>query len=46
MDNVVDRFDDDGSFTSQWTRYQDGKETWMEEIRSARVEKMEGAMAR
>ena len=38
MDKVVFRFADDGSFTSQWTWYQDGKESWMEEIRHVRAE--------
>ncbi len=32
MDKVVFRFVDDNHMTSQWTWYQDGKESWMEEI--------------
>ena len=31
------RFVDADHFTSQWTWYQDGKESWMEEIVHARV---------
>ncbi len=33
MDKVKIQFGADGSFTSQWTWYQDGEESWMEEIR-------------
>lgn len=32
MDKAVFHFINDGSFTSRWTWYQDGKESWMEEI--------------
>jgi predicted enzyme related to lactoylglutathione lyase len=32
MDKAVFRFIDDNKFSSQWTWYQDGKESWMEEI--------------
>jgi predicted enzyme related to lactoylglutathione lyase len=32
MDKAVFRFVDDDHFSSQWTWYQDGKESWMEEI--------------
>ena len=32
MDEVVFRFVDDNHVTSQWTWYQDGKQSWMEEI--------------
>jgi len=32
MDKAVFRFVDDNHVTSQWTWYQDGKESWMEEI--------------
>lgn len=37
MDKVVYRFIDDNHLTSQWTWYQDGKESWMEEIRLERL---------
>jgi hypothetical protein len=37
MDKVLFRFRGDDEFTTQWTWYQDGQETWMEEIRSRRV---------
>jgi hypothetical protein len=37
MDQAVFRFLDDNRFTSQWTWYQDGKESWMEEIRLERM---------
>ena len=37
MDKVVFLFAEDGTFTSQWTWYQDGKESWMEEIRHTRA---------
>lgn len=36
MDKVVFRFAGDGTFTSRWTWYQDGRESWMEEIRHVR----------
>lgn len=32
MDSCIVKFIDDRSFTSKWTWYQDGKESWMEEI--------------
>jgi len=32
MDKAVFRFIDDNKFSSQWTWYQNGKESWMEEI--------------
>jgi hypothetical protein len=38
MDKVVYEFRADGSFTSRWTWYQDGKENWMEEIANVRAE--------
>ena len=37
MDSVVYRFVSEGEFTSHWTWYQDGKESWMEEISYERV---------
>jgi len=37
MDKAIFRFVDDGSFSSQWTWYQDGKEKWMEEIQYRRL---------
>lgn len=37
MDKVRFRFVDADHFTSQWTWYQDGKESWMEEIVHERV---------
>ena len=37
MDKVLFRFVGKDEFTSQWTWYQDGKESWMEEIRNKRV---------
>jgi hypothetical protein len=37
MDSVVFRFRDDGTVTSRWTWYQDGKQRWMEEIERRRV---------
>lgn len=36
MDKVVYRFVDDDHFSSQWTWYQDGKESWLEEIKLER----------
>jgi len=32
MDKAVFRFIDDNKFSTQWTWYQNGKESWMEEI--------------
>lgn len=37
MDRLKIRFADADRFTSRWTWYQDGKESWMEEIRNERV---------
>ncbi|MBI1849430.1 MAG: hypothetical protein HYR85_03695 [Planctomycetes bacterium] len=37
MDKVIFRFADADHFSAQWTWYQDGKESWMEEIQHARV---------
>jgi hypothetical protein len=37
MDKMVLRFLDDDHTTSKWTWYQDGKEKWLEEIRSERI---------
>lgn len=37
MDKAVIRFVDDNHVTSQWTWYQNGKESWMEEIRLERL---------
>lgn len=37
MDKVVIRFQDGDRYSSQWTWYQKGKETWMEEITSTRI---------
>jgi len=37
MDKALYRLGDDDSFSSQWTWYQDGKESWMEEIQYRRV---------
>lgn len=39
MDKAVYKFADDGSYTTQWTWYQNGTEKWMEEIRCERVKK-------
>jgi len=36
MDKAVFRFKDENNFSSQWTWYQDGKESWMEEIQYER----------
>lgn len=36
MDKAVFRFKDENSFSSQWTWYQEGKESWMEEIQYER----------
>lgn len=37
MDKVIFRFVDDAHYSSQWTFYQDGQESWMEEIVYERV---------
>jgi hypothetical protein len=37
MDKVLFRFVSDDEFTTRWTWYQDGQESWMEEIRNRRV---------
>ena len=37
MDKAVYRFGDDDSFSSRWTWYKDGEESWMEEIMFERV---------
>jgi predicted enzyme related to lactoylglutathione lyase len=37
MDKALFRFIDDSHFTSQWTWYQNGKESWMEEVRLERL---------
>ena len=37
MDKVIIRFQDDNHVTSQWTWYQAGKESWMEEIQLERI---------
>ena len=37
MDKVIFRFLEDDRVTSRWTWYQDGKESWMEEIVYTRV---------
>lgn len=37
MDKAVYRFSDDGTFTTQWTWYQQGQERWMEEIHCRRA---------
>ena len=37
MDDAEYRFADDDHFTSRWTWYQDGKETWMETIEFRRL---------
>ena len=36
MDKATFRFVDDDHFTTRWTWYQDGKESWMEEIQMTR----------
>lgn len=43
MDKVVFRFVDGDRFTSRWTWYQDGKESWMEEIEHERVKAADAA---
>ncbi|MFN8177708.1 MAG: hypothetical protein U0167_07270 [bacterium] len=45
MDKVIFKFAGADEFTSQWTWYQDGKENWMEEIRSTRVKDGEAPAA-
>lgn len=42
MDKVVWRFAADDAFSSQWTWYQDGKESWMEDIRYTRTKAAPG----
>ncbi|HSE99074.1 MAG TPA: hypothetical protein VLD57_12470 [Blastocatellia bacterium] len=37
MDKAVYRFIDDNHVTTQWTWYQNGKESWMEEIHLERI---------
>jgi hypothetical protein len=37
MDKVILRLDDGGHFSSRWTWYQNGKESWLEDIRYERV---------
>jgi hypothetical protein len=37
MDKVVFKFVDDDHFTSQWTWYEKGRESWMEEIVHTRI---------
>lgn len=37
MDKVVFRFVDADHFTSQWSWYEDGRESWMEEIAHTRI---------
>ena len=37
MDKAIFRFVDDAHYSSQWTFYQDGQESWMEEIVYERV---------
>lgn len=37
MDRAVYKFADDGTYTTQWTWYQNGQERWMEEIKCTRV---------
>jgi len=41
MDKVLVRFEDSTHFTERWTWYQDGQESWMEEIRYERVKSVE-----
>lgn len=36
MDEVVIHFDEDGGYRSRWSWYQDGAESWMEDIRLER----------
>jgi len=36
MDKVVIHFDEDGSYRARWSWYQDGAESWMEDIRLER----------
>lgn len=37
MDKVVYRLENNDHFSSRWTWYQDGKESWLEEIRYRRI---------
>jgi len=37
MDKVIFKFEDDDHYTSQWTWYEDGQESWMEEIVYERI---------
>lgn len=37
MDKAVFKFVDKNTFTTQWTWYQNGKESWMEEIKLERI---------
>jgi len=37
MDKAVYKFAEDGTFTTQWTWYQQGQERWMEEIHCRRA---------
>ncbi len=37
MDKLVVKFNEDGSLTKQWTWYQNGNESWLEEIRLTRA---------
>ncbi len=37
MDKAVYKFVDDDRFTTRWTWYQDGKESWMEEVEYRRA---------
>jgi len=46
LDKAVFRFEDADHFTSRWTWYQDGKESWMEEIRHTRRNPKGGATRR
>jgi hypothetical protein len=38
MDKAVYKFVGDGRFTTRWTWYQDGKESWMEEVEYRKAE--------
>jgi hypothetical protein len=40
MDKAVFTFPDDDHFTSQWTWYANGKESWQEVIEHRRVSKV------
>lgn len=39
MDKAVFKFIDENTITSQWTWYQKGKESWMEEIKLERIKR-------